>query len=317
MAGISTWVFLYPLPESPEGGIGTNYSEPYKGDYIAWAKAIARLSVRYSNLVGYVIDDFWFNTPYDSTSAAGQRSNKFSPGYIYSMVNAGKNINPNLKFYPLMYFYQIDFPFIINIGPLVDGVVGAYPGQVDDKGLSDSLSIINVLNLLNNTKQIIIENLGTNSKSEVGNFGLVFKNIEVTNPSSAFIRIYHYTDRGDVDWAPVGYQSLQLKIDSEAIWKQDIVDSNGISTINLTNALTNKSNCKLSLGIFTERHISSYSVNAEFWVDSIQGFHFTNMDWVEESDSNYAINYFQPSKNLPLLVMPAAEIDAYSNVYTD
>ena len=147
-AGISVWAYLRPPTETPATGYDGPYSEPYKSDYIAWAKAVAQLSLKYSSLVGYVIDDFWYNT------TAYEKGTLFTTDYIKKMVTAGKSVNPNLKFYPLLYFRQIDIPFIDSLSTLIDGVVAAYPGQTRDRfNISDSLAIIKALSFTNDNYQ--------------------------------------------------------------------------------------------------------------------------------------------------------------------
>ena len=199
--GISLWAYLRPPTETPATGYDGPYSEPYKNDYTAWAKAVANLSLKYSNLVGYVIDDFWYNT------LAYERGTIFTTNYIKRMVIAGKSINPNLKFYPLLYFRQIDIPFIDSLSTLIDGVVAAYPGQIRDKfNISDSLAIIKALSFTDDDYQIIRVTLPGSTNSPEGDYGFASKNITVTNPDEAKICISHYSDRSvNVGLYPFGY----------------------------------------------------------------------------------------------------------------
>ena len=118
-AGISVWVYLVPPSETGLEQANLPYSEPFRLDYVRWAEEIGRLSLKHTNLVGYVIDDFWANV--------GPK--RFSPDKIRRMVAAGKAVNPRLKFYPLMYFNEINDRFVDVLAPLVDGVVAAYPAD--------------------------------------------------------------------------------------------------------------------------------------------------------------------------------------------
>lgn len=127
-AGISVWVYLVPPSETPMNNAAFNYSEPFKADYVSWAKEISSLSLENKNLVGYVIDDFWGNVVANRLLLTP----RFTPDNVKRMVQAGKQINPKIKFYPLMYFNQIDNKQFINVWePIVDGVVAAYPPNVD------------------------------------------------------------------------------------------------------------------------------------------------------------------------------------------
>ena len=114
--------------------MGNLYSQPYRIDYITWAKKIAKLSIRYSNLVGYVIDDFWENV---------RENTLLTPTYINKMVTAGKVINPNLKFYPLTYSNEVFNPYTMNISTLFDGMVVAFA--------EDSLKIAKNNSLMNSS----------------------------------------------------------------------------------------------------------------------------------------------------------------------
>jgi hypothetical protein len=88
MASLSVWAILIPPYQSSPINPDCTYSEPFAEDYILWAKEIAKLSLRYSNLVGYGIDNFQENTDLGY----------FTQTYIDSMIAAGKSINPLLQF---------------------------------------------------------------------------------------------------------------------------------------------------------------------------------------------------------------------------
>ena len=88
MTGISVGVSLLPPSQTPPICPTCNYSEPYRLDFMRWAKEIANLSLRYSNLTGYAIGDLQSN---------------LNLGYIKqttidSMITASKSINPRLQF---------------------------------------------------------------------------------------------------------------------------------------------------------------------------------------------------------------------------
>ena len=63
-------------------------SQPFGLDFISWAKEIANLSLRYSNLQGYQIEDFQENV----------NLGFFNQNYIDSISIKGISINPKLKF---------------------------------------------------------------------------------------------------------------------------------------------------------------------------------------------------------------------------
>ena len=61
IAGISVSINLMPPSKTPPISPTGNYSEPYQLDFITWAKEIANLSLRYSNLKEYAIEDLQEN----------------------------------------------------------------------------------------------------------------------------------------------------------------------------------------------------------------------------------------------------------------
>src|ERR1035437_9113002 len=98
MTGISIWISLLPPSKTPPICPTCNYSEPYRLDFIHWAKEIANLSLRYSNLIGYAIEDFQENL----------NLGYIRQTYIDSMVTTGKSINPRLQFIILHNIYYVD-----------------------------------------------------------------------------------------------------------------------------------------------------------------------------------------------------------------
>jgi hypothetical protein len=105
-----------PWSMTPANG-KKRYSEPYRLDFVRWAEEVARLSLKYPNVVGYMIDDFYVNAQPD----------RFSPRYVKQFVDAGRRVNPKIRFYPQLYFQQPWGPFVERFGALVDGVIVAYP----------------------------------------------------------------------------------------------------------------------------------------------------------------------------------------------
>ena len=88
MAGTSVLVSLLPPSECPPRNPSGNYSEPYQLDYVTWAKKIAELSLRYSNLKGYGIKNLQENLDLGY----------LTQNYINNVKAAGTAINPKLQF---------------------------------------------------------------------------------------------------------------------------------------------------------------------------------------------------------------------------
>lgn len=85
-AGISVWVVLIP---PTEGG----NSLPYRTDFVAWMKALAHLSLKYSSLRGANIDDLFI----------GANAKLFTHAYLRSIYQAKQRIDPNFLFVPTVY----------------------------------------------------------------------------------------------------------------------------------------------------------------------------------------------------------------------
>lgn len=127
-AGIDVWVYLVPPSESHR-----IQSEPFGTDYVAWFRAIGSLSRHYANLKGIVMDDFNHNLSF------------FTPEYVAKMKQAGREINPDLLFYPQIYYTAIHSHFLKKYRSLFDGVVmtfrdGKYRNTQRTRDLEDQAS---------------------------------------------------------------------------------------------------------------------------------------------------------------------------------
>jgi len=104
-AKIAVWVYLVPPTEAPGGTVAcTGDYPPYQLDYVAWAKAIAKLSVDHDNLLHVAIDDFGAN----STVKPGAACPKFSPAYVAQMMTAAHGIAPKLGLWPVLYYPDLE-----------------------------------------------------------------------------------------------------------------------------------------------------------------------------------------------------------------
>lgn len=116
-AQINVWVYLVPPSEC--------CSMPYGSDYVAWAKAIARLSLQYPNLTAWVIDDFVGN------------STTFTPAYMGDMQQAAHAINPTLPLFTIVYPGQYTSEFTNTYAPYIDGAIFPYIGAPGTNDIND------------------------------------------------------------------------------------------------------------------------------------------------------------------------------------
>ena len=86
--GISVRINLLAPNQSPPICPSCNYSEPYRLDYMLWAQEIANLSLRYSNLKEFTIDNIQENL----------NLGYLTESYLNSIETKGESINPKLKF---------------------------------------------------------------------------------------------------------------------------------------------------------------------------------------------------------------------------
>jgi hypothetical protein len=113
-AGIKVWVFLHPPRWCKDAAGDMDRAcplyEPYHGDYAQWARAIARLSLRYPVVSAWVIDDF-----------VGD-DEVLTPAYMGRARAAGRAIRPTLEFYPLVY-HQFVASFMRAYAPVIDALI--------------------------------------------------------------------------------------------------------------------------------------------------------------------------------------------------
>jgi hypothetical protein len=121
--GIRVWASIVPPSESPPRL--KNYAEPFRLDYIRWAKEFAKLSLQHTNLVAWSIDDFTHNLKI------------YTPEYVKEMMDASHRINPRLAFAPCCYYPTINALFATNYVPLLDGILFPYRHESGGANLKD------------------------------------------------------------------------------------------------------------------------------------------------------------------------------------
>jgi hypothetical protein len=146
-AGLKLWVYLLPPSSCPPKGKGTcaEYG-PYCEDYLAWARAIARLSARYPVVTAWVIDDFAVNAdtsrPWPTSPILDRRlvgcspratqpifdakEAIFTPDSMGAIRRESREIQPRLEFYPVVYSDALTSEFVNAYGPTMDAVILPY-----------------------------------------------------------------------------------------------------------------------------------------------------------------------------------------------
>jgi hypothetical protein len=113
-AQIKVWVFLHPPRWCWNAAGKTDRAcplyEPYHGDYVAWAKAIARLSLKYPVVSAWAIDDF-----------VGD-GGVLTPAYIGKAREESRAIRSTLDFYPVVY-HQFIKSFVPAYASVMDALI--------------------------------------------------------------------------------------------------------------------------------------------------------------------------------------------------
>lgn len=124
-AGIDIMVYLVPPSEcfpNPVRHLDGRCSRPFEMDYVRWAEEIATLSVAHPNVTSWGIDDF----------LVGKNAELFTKEYLGQVRAAQDAINPALKWYVTMYFWDITPEHIATITGVLDGVIYPYLGQAQN-----------------------------------------------------------------------------------------------------------------------------------------------------------------------------------------
>jgi hypothetical protein len=308
--GINVWVYLIPWSETPLIKKSWGFSEPFRTDYVRWAEEIARVSLRHPNVVGYVIDDFYTNST---------QPDRFTTRYVRRMVDAGRAINPRLKFYPLLYFQQPWADFVQRFGDMVDGVVAAYP--------KSRVQVGNALCYLNGEPHgasAIVE-LPRSASTRAGDRGAVAADLAVADPENATISFYW--DATDAS-TNRGYHEAYVRVDGRVIWEADTAEGKDdrVIYLNLARFVGGRRSVRVELGVYEDRGVSKYPVTVRFDDIRVTGFDSPEMSperlWARRSSSNFGVQILAARETptqvrLPMILMPAGEGDQFEKRYPE
>lgn len=302
-ADITVWAYLVPPSETAATHPQFPYSEPFRLDYVRWAEEIAKLSLEHENLVGYVIDDFWYNVS----------PRWFTPESIRVMVDAGRAINPEIEFYPLMYFNQIGPRFVNLLGTVVDGVVAAYPPSRE--AIERALATLNGEFDVPPAGSIVYP---WDSPSQPGDHGFVCQQARVTDAAGARLS-FRFAD--DFDGPTAGYHFLQVRVGDTVVWEEDVAGADdGEATVDLAQAVAGREQVTLRLGVFDRRGVTNFGVTATFSDLRADGLELTDIGdpeaWTEQLQGDFVTALTprvlpEAEVHLPLIVMPAGQRREY------
>ena len=311
--GIDIWVYIIPWSETPLVKKSWGYSEPFRTDYVRWAQEIARVSLQHRNIVGYVIDDFYTNST---------QPDRFTVPYTREMVDAGRRINPRLKFYPLVYFGQPWAEFTDRFGTLVDGVVAAYPNS--------RLQVGNALCYLNDQPHGASAIVDLPRKpTQPGDKGTIIADLRVVDPADAGVSFYWDDgDHGDTR----GYHQAVVRVDGRTIWRTDTAEIAGdggdrVIDLSLSRYVRRGQTVRIEIGIIEQRGVSKYPLTARFDDISLTGFDTpTEMAserlWSRRQTGPFTVDLFPAARQtsrfkIPMILMPAGEAEQHEKRYPE
>lgn len=292
-AGIDTWVYLVPPSESPPI-YGTRYSEPFRLDYIRWAEEIALLSLAHPNLKAFVIDDFWANR------------NVYTPAYVSTMRQTARAINPNLEFWPLMYYREMDLAFVTDYGDAIDGVVAAYPKTAQ--------TVQQAWQLLNDQRDTPARwqiSYPQRTRSAIGDAASLQRRFRVLpNAENYTLRL---AQQDSYEGPTAGYHFKQLLIDDQIVWEEDVAGGEKAwqtVEIPLTPLVNQKSHITLTIRVYDRKRVSNFPVLVEIQEPVVQGL-VAEENWQQTVEGRWTVN-LEPAYQgtgryrIPLIVMIAA-----------
>ena len=292
-AGIDTWVYLVPPSESPPI-YGTRYSEPFRLDYPRWAEEIARLSLDHANLKAFVIDDFWANR------------HVFTPAYVSNMRRRARAIAPDLEFWPLMYYRELDREFIDSYGGAIDGVVAAYPKT--EQSVQRAWLLLNDRLDAPERWQFIHP---AYTRSAVGDHALIQRGFRVL-PTAARYAL-RLVQRDSYEGPTAGYHFKQVLIDGRVVWEEDVAGGERIwQTVELSLApwVGEKSHLTLTIRVYDRERVSNFPVTVEVREPIVEGL-VAEGEWQREIRGHWSANFASAYRGageyrIPLVVMIAA-----------
>jgi len=134
IAGLNIWIFLVP---PSEGGpiYPYNTASGYSIDsaYVTWARAIAVQANNFSNIKGFIIDDFNSNL------------SVFTPSFVLHMRQEARAICPSLTLDVINYYEDITSNWLFDYANCIDGIVFPYTDLDSSASLLNQITNIQLL----------------------------------------------------------------------------------------------------------------------------------------------------------------------------
>lgn len=293
-AGIDVWVYLVPPSEPPP-------SQPFGLDFVTWAREIAKLSVEYPNLRAWVIDDFYANR------------DVLTPEYMAQVCVTAREINPDLAFYPLMYFPEISWRFVEDYGSIVDGAVVAYP-----TGREDIERAGRVLRGEATHSAHWLMSYPWGEPSAPGDSAAV--SCDLTPLAEVPTHVVRFRQRDSFTGPTAGYHFKQALVDGEVVWEEDVAGGDAgwrEVVLDVSERVHGRQKLQFSLRCLDRRGVSNFGVEVE-WADvqtqgfdEAEGYLATPGAWRQDVMGQWRVQWLGPTpgverRQLEYFVMIAA-----------
>ena len=245
-ADIDVWAYLVPPSESPPL-YGTRYSEPFRLDYVRWAEEIAKLGLVHPNLKAFVIDDFLANAWF------------YTPAYVQAMMERARLFNAEMRFLPLMYYHEIDREFVRDYGPLIDGVVAAYP--------PDAGAVRRAWRFLNDRIDEPERHLISwpwQTRSAAGTTAAIRRQLRVISSERAVIR---FSQLDDYTGPTAGYHFKELLVAGRIAWAEDVGGGSREwqnVTVDVSRFVEGAARMDVVFRVYDRKAVSNFGVEVEF-----------------------------------------------------
>lgn len=281
---INTYVYLAPPTEDCEEVL------PYGCDFVSWGEEIARLSLQYPTLKGFIIDDF----------IAARNDLYFTREYTNNFIASSKEINSNLQFLPIIYYLNADImDYIRDYKDLTDGIIFPYIGLDPERNLlntNDEMDQIRKIDeILRYNNKIILFAYPWNQPSNEGDYIVLSKTIQVPENIEELDEILiSFTISDDCNYLkPEGYHYIQLLIDDEIVWEEDVINKENIKDINLDikNYLIGKREATISFRAIEKKRVGNFGVKIS--IINLKGI-IDSYDFVKDSNSEWTAEILDP-----------------------
>jgi hypothetical protein len=275
--GISVWVYLCPPTEAHDSG-GSPDMPPFNWDYVTWATQIAQLSLTHPNLTAYAMDDFASN------------GSTFTRAYVAQMVNAGRAVNPAIRFLPVLYWQNI-YNYTNMIGPYryyIDGVIFPYRDASHGGDTTNYTNAPAEIEQVASSLQCVHGNscyqlyFPPSTASGTGWSVQVTQTVTVDPSAAAYGLTLNVWD--DYTSTTSGYRYARVLVNGTVVWSRDINgDQSGSSAVTvsptaLMTALHGKSSATVALQMYDAKAVSNFHSTVTFDNLVATGFTVTDPD---------------------------------------